>query len=600
MAPRPPSRAAALTVTAALPSRLTPATTLAAVLAAVAAADIPDRRRQDMASAVRTVARLLGRQPEDIPADPRALAQRLAAIAPLAAGLSARTWANVRSLFRAALELVRPMLKGRSTTRLSPAWQALHDQLPTRSDRMRLSRIMRWMSAKTIEPDAVTAGTLAAFKAELHGDSLLRDPDNTWTDVCWGWNRSVERVPGWPQLPIAKLSRKVSYSLPWSAFPASLKADVDRWLMRLAGRDFSDDGPARPARASTLATRDYQLRSFASALVHQGRSPQSLTCLADLVAYDAYVAGLRFYYERRDKTSSGLIHGMAGMLKGVARHWCKADDATLAQMAGVVKRLAIPPQGMTTKNRTRLRAFDDPENEARLLHLPQRLRAAADSRKLPPHRAAVLAGIAVAIELQIFAPVRLQNLVSIDIERHLVRTGAKLHLVIPASEVKNTTDLEFELMPRTAELIAWYRDRWWKLLAPPGCTALFPGRAGGPKASHTLSLQVSQTVLKHTGLAVNVHLFRHIGAKIYLEAMPGGYEVIRRVLGHKKMDTTARFYVGLEGKAAARHFDQVIQRRLQRLQDADAANPTLKRPQRPARGRLKPVREPLRRSGGTP
>ena len=61
---------------------------------------------------------------------------------------------------------------------------------------------------------------------------------------------------------------------------------------------------------------------------------------------------------------------------------------------------------------------------------------------------------------------------------------------------------------------------------------------------------------------------RHVGAKLYLDAILGGYEVIRRVLGHKKMDTTLRIYTGLETKAAAKHFDKVI---LQRLETGRAA-----------------------------
>jgi hypothetical protein len=136
------------------PSR---APTLADVLAAVNAAGLAERRRQDMASAVRTVARLLDRRLDDIPADPRALALRLKTITPLAGGLSPGRWNNIRSLFRAALELVRPMMKGRSTTPLSPAWQVLADRLPTRADRMALSRLMRWLSGKGIEPDRVMA-----------------------------------------------------------------------------------------------------------------------------------------------------------------------------------------------------------------------------------------------------------------------------------------------------------------------------------------------------------------------------------------------------------------------------------------------------------
>jgi integrase len=59
---------------------------------------------------------------------------------------------------------------------------------------------------------------------------------------------------------------------------------------------------------------------------------------------------------------------------------------------------------------------------------------------------------------------------------------------------------------------------------------------------------------------VNAHLFRHIGAKLYLDAHPGAYEVVRRVLGHRSMDTTTGFYTGLETAAAVRHFDETILR----------------------------------------
>jgi len=57
---------------------------------------------------------------------------------------------------------------------------------------------------------------------------------------------------------------------------------------------------------------------------------------------------------------------------------------------------------------------------------------------------------------------------------------------------------------------------------------------------------------------VNPHLFRHIAAKFHLEANPGEYEIVRRVLGHTDIKTTTDFYAGTEGAAAARHFDQTI------------------------------------------
>jgi hypothetical protein len=96
-------------------------TTLADVLAAIAATDLPERRKQDLASAVRSAARALGRSAEQVPADPRLLASRLTEIAPQAVGFSKARWNNVRSLLRAALETVTAMAPGRHPTPLTQA-----------------------------------------------------------------------------------------------------------------------------------------------------------------------------------------------------------------------------------------------------------------------------------------------------------------------------------------------------------------------------------------------------------------------------------------------------------------------------------------------
>jgi len=90
--------------------------TLADVLAAVQEADLPQRRRQEMSSALRTVARELGKRLEHIPARPRLLADRLKMIAPDAIGISRRRLNNIRSLTQASLMLVQSMAPGRHLT----------------------------------------------------------------------------------------------------------------------------------------------------------------------------------------------------------------------------------------------------------------------------------------------------------------------------------------------------------------------------------------------------------------------------------------------------------------------------------------------------
>ena len=90
---------------------------LADVLGAVQTADLPNRQRQELASALRTVGRALDRPLERIQAEPRHLAPRLKAVASRAVGLSPRSWNNIRFRVRKALSLVRPMHPGATPTR---------------------------------------------------------------------------------------------------------------------------------------------------------------------------------------------------------------------------------------------------------------------------------------------------------------------------------------------------------------------------------------------------------------------------------------------------------------------------------------------------
>lgn len=535
--------------------------TLHDVIEAVQSAQLPERKKNDLTSAVRTVARVLGANTDALAADPAALVRRLAQVSPVAQGISNGRWANVRSLLGTALALVRPMMKGRSQSALLPKWEALVVQLATQSSRTGLSRLLRWLSERGVGPSEVSLDDIALFRAALMADSLLNHPKIRWGTAARAWNEAVRSIPGWPAILIERPTRKDLYSLPWEAFPASLKQDVDAWLRRLAGLDFAEDGPIRPARPATLITREYQLRASASALVCSGRDPATVRSLADLIGVEAYTAILRFMRARAGERNTSALHERATMLKSVAQHWVGTDEATLTTMRRIAARLRPQQSGMTQKNRVALRALEDDDAVQRLLSLPGRLMDEADRRKPNPRMAAVKAQLAVAIEFLIFMPVRRQNLCAIDIDKHLVRVGRKLHLVFRADEVKNRENLEFEVPEASQRLLDRYLERHRRLLAVPGCNALFPAPSGGAKRADTLGKQIAAVTLRYTGLRLTPHQFRHAGAKMFLDMEPGAHEVMRRTLGHKSLETTSKFYIGEDAMRAARHFDAVIARR---------------------------------------
>ena len=533
--------------------------TLADVLTAVGAApDLSKAQRQDMASAVRTVAKVFGRSPELVPADPALLGRRLAEIAPAAHGIAERRWANVRSLLLKALALIQPVLPGRSQQAMSPAWLALHQALPCRRDAHRLARLLRWLTARETTPETVMVVDLEAFGVALREASLLKSPEADWRDICWVWNKAMRTVDDWPTIALPIEKKRDPYTLPWSAFPPSLKADVNRYLDRLAGRDLLQDLPFRPVRPETVELRERQLRTFASALVQRGRLVETLGTLADLVEVETLREGLRFFLERNNKETSHYIFNIASTLQAVAKHHVKADKEALVEISRIVSRLKVPTKGLTRKNRDRLRPFDDPANVQRLIELPQRLIKAANSGKLGPHRDALLAQMAAAVEILLMAPIRLRNLLALEFGVNLIEAGATLHIAFEEHETKNRGVMDIPLPPETAALIKEYRDRHLVHLAGPGQGHLFPGAKSGSKSRSGFRTQLSRTILRHTGLEMNPHLFRHARAKIHLDRHPGEYAAVSTALGHASIETTRTFYTGLENAAAMRHFDEVI------------------------------------------
>src|ERR1035437_3644974 len=54
------------------------------------------------------------------------------------------------------------------------------------------------------------------------------------------------------------------------------------------------------------------------------------------------------------------------------------------------------------------------------------------------------------------------------------------------------------------------------------------------------------------------HQFRHLAAKIILDANPGAFELVQQLLGHRNTTTTINYYGGIDTRRAGRaHADLV-------------------------------------------
>ncbi len=501
------------------PPSLTAPTTLDAVINAVLArTDIGVRRRQEMASAVRVMSRLLGQPATDIPADPQLLRGRVAQITAAGAGLRPARWRNVKSLFNSALTITGASATGRrSTAALRPEWHELLARIPDRYDRAKLSKLARFCSLRALTPEGVNDEVLSAF-GEMLVRSTVERPKQVHRDACMTWNRMIDRINGWPTVRLTEPNNARSYAMPLEAFPQSFATDLQAYLDRQAGKELFGDVPT-PASDVTLRCQRIWLLELASALVLSGRDAASITSLADLVATDAAKLALTFFWRRNGQRKTGQLHNFARLIVNIAKHWVKVPTDQLDELRTLSRQINPGKGDMTERNRARLRVFDDPVNVERLVNLPESMMRPLTRLRNPGYNDAVHAQTALAIAIELVAPMRAKNLAGLQLDRHLIRSrpepGAVMHLVIPPGEVKNKNPLEFELPRDVVRLLELYLKKFRPLLVTDGSSYLFPARKGGAKTPAQMAEQIKRAIKIGTGLTDELSTFSGTCAPTY-------------------------------------------------------------------------------------
>lgn len=553
--------------------------TLADVLARLAVEpSLAPVRRRDLASAVRRVAQLLERNPSMIPADLRELKTPLGRLVPAQIDVSGKTLANLRSNLATALRLAGAH-RSPSTrrVRLSREWQALSAALPDKRMKNGLSRFLRFCAVSGIAADRVDDATVDDFVAAVEAGTFVTDLREVRRRTTRLWNEAAENIRIWPRQRLTVPDqRNPRESLPLVAFRAEFRDEVERYLAWLRDEDpFAEHRPPHPCRPTTIRQARMQIELAASALIRAGRDIATITALADVVEVEAVKTILRHYHEKAGGSGSAFARRMATMLVSIGRHWLRAGPDHVERLKDLRRRLGPERTGLTEKNRTALRQFDDDDNRRRLLLLPEHLFREALDRDDGSVRHAVRAQIAFAIEILLNCPVRMQNLISLRLDRHIVRPGGPkgpVFLVLPPEEVKNLEPVEYELPRHLVAMLDTYVHRFRPRLASSGSASnpyLFPSKGAARKAQGTLAQQIGSTIRKRTGLVLSPHQFRHLAAKLFLERRPGNYEALRRVLNHRNMKTTSSFYAGLQTAPAAKLYDDLLLEERERLRAMD-------------------------------
>jgi integrase len=526
-------------------------------------------KRRDLRSAVVRMAKFLDDDPARITLDFPMISAKLDAANPLATGITSKTFANVRSNFIHAVKAsgLKPVQHWPNKVPLTPAWANLIGQLADKRSQIGIWRLARYAGGRGIDPRQINDTVINEFMAALREGSLLRRQNFLHRQTALIWNTIAVRLPMLGLHPTSVPSfRRAPTRINWSLLTNAFRQDVEKYLVWGQGQDvFAADARPRALSPATLLTIRDRIHLAVTTLVNSGNDVSSIESLSDLVSVECFRRILRGRHEICDGRENSQNFHMANDLVRLARDWVKTDAATLIELKRLKSKVRAPSGTMTAKNRKILRQFDDPASLQRLQRLPARLWAEAKNDAKRNRYTLAKAQAAIAIAFLTYMPVRMQNLMKLEFGVHLFLRDdahATSTVEIPSAEVKNDQDLAFDIPPHIAKMLIEYREQLAPQIIGHRPKSIFVTVKGSPKDSQAVGVLIKTYMKRFAGITINPHAFRHLSGKIILDREPGAHELVKQLLGHKKLQTTVSFYTGIDTRRAGQYQARLIEEAL--------------------------------------
>ena len=374
--------------------------TLADLLAALQRQrSLSGTKLRDSQSAVKRIAALMREEPAAIQLDLSAISTKLANVNPIATGISAKTFANLRSGFLTAVKVSGlKTVQALAKKPLSPGWACLMAKPSGKRAHLGLSRFARYASANGIEPNRINDAAIEGFINAVREGSLHRKPNDLHRQVTLIWNE-VAKLSGFQSVTVASFRAPIKRA-DWTQSTPSFQKDVENHLDWCSGSDvFAADARNRALAPRTLKLRRNQIHAAVTALLESGVKPSAIRSLADLVSPDNFKRILRRRFEAVGGRENAFNRDLAEALVQIGREWVKLEPGVLTELTRLTGKVPMPKPGLTAKNKATLRQFDDPAVLQRLIHLPSRLWAEVKRDVNPNFRTLAKAQAALGIPI---------------------------------------------------------------------------------------------------------------------------------------------------------------------------------------------------------
>lgn len=544
-----------------------PTPTLADVRKAIASSNaFPEAKRRRIDNAFRSVWRYSGVRLDEVPATIPALSKLVESIQPAAHNVRRPTIINMRNLvmhgmkhsgFVPSLGAYREPRKA-----LNPSWAVLFSRIESHNEKNSLWSFVHYLNEREIAPADVNDEHFKSFVAHLNETSPRANQYQLTRSCARCWNALQERSPDLLLqrigIPPSRL-RRLPFQL--ADFPPSFQDHLWQYEAWLISEDiFDDKSKMRAVKPSTATLYVRRVLRAAVLLAESGFERDRVTSL-DVLAEPHNLKTIMRALLTADKSAQRVeTFATATIVAQMARDWLEKDAAQIQELLAIKAKLPKPQMAMTDKNKKLVSQFDDPAVLQRLIRAPQEIwRRLQKDHRLGHRSRLALAQAALGISILTSMPLRLSNLTELSFGTNiLLRPAGTSSLIIPAEGTKAGRAIEFDIPEPLAVMMIEY----YECIAPAATNRtpdkLFCRTDGVGKGFAQVRWLIQKYFKEYVGFHMNPHAFRHLCAKLILDAEPGAHVLVQDLLGHKSVETATKFYAGHDSRRAGRHHQQLI------------------------------------------
>lgn len=529
----------------------------------------PEPKRRKIDNALRTIWRYTGRPLEEIPATIPALREVFNSIEPAAHGVKREQITNTRNLVMhaGAKSGLMPALEGYRQRHepLSQAWKAFCFELINLKERTNLSALVGHLNDRGISPQEFDNHQFTCYREHFEATSLRDNQHDYFRKIARYWNDVRLRCPALKlpavDIPDSKLRR---LPLALSDLPTSFQKDLkDYATWASQDDDFALDARARILSKSTVEGHVRAIHRFAFLLVKDGFPVEKITDLGVLVSPENFRRGVTTLHEDDKSEQRTTTYQTAVTLIRIGKERLGLPEVTIAQLMATVRKLKKPEMVMTQKNKLLVAKYDKPETLKRLCDAPEKIVEAAKQGDMSNWRTMAKLQAAMALKLLVNIPLRLNNLTNLKFDEHIIlNANGVSSIFLTAQEMKGKRALEFDIPQDLAAMMIWYRNEICPKIMGKRPSYLFGNPDDSVKGFAGVRYLIQKYFKDHVGFHMNPHAFRHLCAKIILDADPGAHVQVQELLGHGNLETAVAYYAGLNSRRAGRHHQSLIAKAL--------------------------------------